>query len=550
MDEIKQIFDQAVQDCFGEKVDFEVERTDEKFGDFACNVAMRLASKLDKNPREIAEQLKQALGKNDSFSEIEVAGPGFVNVKLADELLLNMVVSNLSKSLDGKEVVAEYSDPNPFKILHAGHLYTSIVGDAMANLMEQAGAKVHRVNYGGDVGLHVGRTMWAVLEDLGGENPDKLDQIENKTQWLADCYVKGTAAYEDDEQAKQTIIELNKKVYQLHQNDDKESDFAKIYWACRQWSYDSFDEFYAKIGTHFDRRYAESEVVDVGLAKVREQLKAGVYKKSQSAVIFDGEVHGLHARVFINSEGLPTYEAKEVGLLFTKKQDFNFDLSVVITGNEQKEYMNVVLKSVEQYAPELVQSTKHFTHGLVKLAGGQKMSSRQGNILRANDVLQAAEDAVKEAHESSNSDTSLAAVKYSFLRQRMGGDIIFDPKESISLQGNSGPYLQYAHARGHSITEKASKQSVKPASLQDDERSLLRKISEYNEVKQSATDELMPHSICNYLYELAQAFNRFYEKNRIIGDEREAERLWLVEQYCQKLSDGLSILGISAPKKM
>ncbi len=254
--------------------------------------------------------------------------------------------------------------------------------------------------------------------------------------------------------------------------------------------------------------------------------------------------------MFINSEGLPTYETKEVGLLFIKKQDYNFDYSVVITGSEQKEYMAVVLKSVEQYAPELVKATRHITHGLVKLAGGQKMSSRKGNVLSATDVLDASAKAMQKVHSSNDVETSLAAVKYSFLKQRIGGDIIYDPEESVSMHGNSGPYLQYAHARGHSILSKSNKSPQKPAELKDDERSLLRKISEYNEVKMRSINELRPHNICNYLYELAQSFNRFYEKNRVIDDERETQRLWVIERYVANLADGLSALGVAAPKKM
>lgn len=550
MEEVKKVFNSASKRVFGSVTEHDVERTDEKFGDFASNIAMRLASKLGQNPRQIAEKLVAELKKDSNFKEVEVAGPGFVNVTLSDEALSILAGMQMPKVLQDKEIVAEYSDPNPFKILHAGHLYTSIVGDSISNLLEQAGAKVHRVNYGGDVGLHVGKTMWAVLKDLGGENPDKLEQIEDKTQWMADCYVKGTAAYEEDLQAREEIIKLNKRVYAIQKDNDKQSDFAKIYWTCRQWSYDSFDEFYKKVGVSFEKYYPESTVVNEGLTKVNEQKEKGVYTESNGAVVFDGEKYGLHTRVFINSEGLPTYEAKEVGLIFAKKRDFNFDYSVVITGSEQKEYMAVVLKSIEQFAPELVKSTVHITHGLVKLVGGQKMSSRKGNILRATDILQASEEALKKAHSGSSDDSALAAVKYSFLRQRIGGDIIYDPEESVSMNGNSGPYLQYAHARGHSILTKSKMSPKQPEQFEKDERSLLRKISEYNEVKLRSVNDLKPHNICNYLYELAQSFNRFYESNRVIGDDREAERLWIIEKYVANLADGLAVLGISAPKKM
>lgn len=529
-------------------------RPEAQFGDYATNVALQLAKQVGKNPREVAEQviaaLKQKLG--DTVSDINIAGPGFINLSLSDAALWNEVDATPAQSLTGQTIVTEYSDPNPFKILHAGHLYTSVVGDAISNLLAQAGADVHRVNFGGDVGLHVGKTMWAILGELGGEHPDKLADVlaDKRSEWMAAAYVSGTNAYEDNESAKAEIIALNKRVYQLFAEDDHDSDFAKIYWTCRQWSYDYFDDFYARIGTHFEKYYPESQTAPIGLATVKEQLEKGVYEESDGAVVFNGEKFGLHTRVFINSHGLPTYEAKDVGLIMAKWRDYHFDQSVVITGNDIIEYMKVVLKSIEQFAPDLARRSVHLTHGNVKLAGGVKMSSRKGNIFRAVDVLNAAAEANKAVTGRNDEQAELGAVKYAFLKQRIGADIIYDPKESVSLEGNSGPYLQYAHARARSILAKAERAETAAAPIQDNERTLLRKLSEYQEVVERATAELLPHHICTYLYELAQEFNRFYEHNRVIGDERQAVRIGLVGRYAQTLKDGLGLLGITAPDRM
>ena len=214
--------------------------------------------------------------------------------------------------------------------------------------------------------------------------------------------------------------------------------------------------------------------------------------------------------------------------------------------------MSVVLKSIEQFAPELSNATTHLTHGLVKLQGGEKMSSRKGNILRAVDVLDAAVEANKEMTGEDNEDTVLGAVKYAFLKNRMGGDTIYDPKESVSLEGNSGPYLQYAHARARSILRKTGMIGYKLSDqeLEAGERSLLRKLSEYPEVLAKATQELMPHLVCTYIYELSQSFNSFYEHNRVIDDPRQEIRLGLVTTYAETLKDGLTLLGIASPDKM
>ena len=213
--------------------------------------------------------------------------------------------------------------------------------------------------------------------------------------------------------------------------------------------------------------------------------------------------------------------------------------------------MSVVLKAVEQFAPELVKATSHLTHGMVKLKGGIKMSSRLGNILRAVDVLDAAAEANQLATGKNDVDVELGAVKYAFLKQRTGGDIIFDPESSIKLEGNSGPYLQYAHARARSILSKKTLTDKQPiTNLEGFERDLTRKVGEYQSIVSQAVTELMPHYICTYLYELAQVFNRFYEQNKVIDDPRENIRLQLVEAYANTLRSGLDLLGISAPEQM
>lgn len=558
METIQTALARIIQQTYAVELTPELSRPDEQFGDFATNVAMQLAGRLRRNSREVADELTVKLRSElpGTVAEISTAGPGFINIKLTDAALLasaETAVVVKPAIYQGQVIVAEYSDPNPFKVLHAGHLYTTLIGDVLARMMERAGGIVHRANFGGDVGLHVAKNMWAIIRCLGGEHAEKLADvpITERAVWLSQRYVEGNTAYEDDESAKAEIVEVNKRVYQLHADHDHDSSFARIYWTCRQWSYDYFDALYERLQvTPFEKYYPESQTSELGLNTVREQLASGVYEQSDGAIVFNGERHGLHTRVFINSHGLPTYEAKDVGLIMKKWQDYHFDRSVIITGNDIIEYMKVVLKSIEQFQPELAGRTTHITHGMVKLQGGKKMSSRKGNILQATDVLDAAMVANREATGADNYDAVLGAVKYAFLKQRVGGDIIYDPVESVSLEGNSGPYLQYAHARACSILTKAAAQPAAPLALEAGERTLVRKLSEYPEVVARATTELLPHHICIYLYELAQTFNRFYEHNRVVGDKREAARLYLVKCYADVLKDGLGLLGIAAPERL
>jgi arginyl-tRNA synthetase len=548
----------AVQDLFGIEQTVVLTRPDEQFGDFATNVALQLSKSVGKNPREIADALAARIRESlpERVTEVTVAGPGFINIRLSDSALAASMLSQPEKTLQGKKVLAEYSDPNPFKPLHAGHLYTTLVGDTISRLVENAGAETIRLNFGGDVGLHAGKSMWAILRALGGEHPEKLADIPEveRPAWLGTRYVEGNNAYEDDEAAKAEIVTVNKKVYELFETDDHESPFAQIYDTTRGWSYDYFKVLYDQLQVKpFDRYIPESEVTQLGLKTVREQLAKGVFAESDGAVVFKGDEHGLHTRVFINGEGLPTYEAKDVGLSLTKWQDYHFDESIIITANEQMQYMQVVIAAIKQFAPEPADRTRHLTHGMVKLQGGTKMSSRKGNIVTALEILEAARQAGAASGTNPSEETILAAVKYAFAKNRVGGDIVYDPQESIALEGNSGPYLQYAHARARSILRKANTEFNDTAAISElsaDERTLVRKIGMYHEAVELATAELMPHHVCTYLYELAQTFNRFYEHNRVIGDPREAVRLQLMGHYANTLRSGLELLGIVAPEQM
>jgi arginyl-tRNA synthetase len=541
---------------YGIDVAVELDRPEEQFGDFATNIAMQLAGSLRKNPRDIAMQITTELQKSSLFSAVNIAGPGFINMTISDERLLTMLVEPLTTSLHGQKIIVEYSDPNPFKPLHAGHLYTTLVGDVIARLVEHAGAQTIRLNYGGDVGLHVGKTMWAILQYFDNEDVDSLKKIPatEMGQWMGQRYAEGHIAYEENEQTRQAIKTINKKVYKVHADNDHKSTFAQIYWYVRDISYILFKELYQRLGVkEFDRFIPESEVTRLGHDTILEQKENGIFESSDGAIIFDGEKHGLHKRVFVSSEGLPTYEAKDVGLSLTKWNDYHYDQSIIITANEQMQYMQVVLKAIEQFAPDPAQRTHHLTHGLLKMQGGIKMSSRKGNVLMASDILDAADLAGRESGQASQPEIVLGAIKYAFVKNRIGSDIVYNPEESAATEGNSGPYLQYAHARAMSILRKIHVPYEHIESVQQldkDERSLLRKLTEYNDVVTLSTRELAPHHICTYLYELAQNFNRFYESNRVVGDERQDLRSKLLRHYTGTLKSGLDLLGIHAPEKM
>jgi arginyl-tRNA synthetase len=560
MENIQEILRKIAKELFDVATTPTILIPEENFGDYSTNLAMVLAKQLGRNPRQIADEIIDHIAEQPEIDfDCSVAGAGFINFSLHDSALINSIKSNLqdehfgeNKIYQNQVVVSEFSDPNPFKVLHMGHFYTSVVGDAISNLVELAGGQVHRVNFGGDAGLHVAKAMWAIIKTLGGETPAKLADIppRQRVDWISQRYVEGNNAYGEDDEAKLEIITINKRVYEATGQLEKTSPFAQIYWTCRQWSYDYFDEFYKSVGIKFEKYYPESETAKLGLETVRQHPE--IYTKSNGATVFDGEPYGLHTRVFINSEGLPTYETKDMGCTLQKYADYKFDEHIIITSNEIIEYMKVVLKSIEQFAPQVALTTKHYTHGLLKLPGGVKQSSRLGNTIKAVDILEMVAKAQQNQHGNRDKKLVLGAIKYAFLKNHLGPDVIFDPETSVSLNGNSGPYLQYAGARAKSILRKVSptQTDLSDWSLDKFERSLATKLLRFQEVVNQATLDLAPHQICNYLYELATVFNRFYENSKVVDDPRQPLRIGLVELYAKTLDKGLGILGIEKVEKI
>lgn len=541
----------ALQEIIKKRYDVEVtpelSRPDGQFGDLSTNVALKLAGRLNRQPREIAEEIAEELKVHDEITSAEIAGPGFINLKFSDTVLTELALRRdvIDAQSRGKVIVIETNNPNPFKDLHIGHAYNCIIADTLANLLEAGGAQVHRVSYHGDVGLHVGRSMWAILKWLDGDL-SKLETVpENeRPAFMSERYVEGAKADKEDEAAHQEIEQYAKDSF------NPEGDYKTVYETCKDWSFEYLMATVARLGSKpVEKRYLESDADRVGVKTVREHV-GEIFAESNGAIVFAGEAFGLHTRVFIASRGTGLYEARDLGLMQLKNEDYHPAKSYIVTAEEQKEYFKVVIKAAELALPELNGVTENISTGTVKLSTG-KMSSRTGEILNIEWLFEQLQAAMKERGGSEHDkETIIGALRYAMLKVRIGSDVVFDVNASLSLEGNSGPYLQYAHARARSILSKTDTAPTTPESLDEWERALTVKLGDYQEVSKTAIRELLPHHVTNYLYELAQEFNRFYEHSRVIGDEREAERLWLVTTYADTLAAGLGILGIPAPDKL
>jgi len=526
-------------------------------GDYSCNIAMVLAKLTGQNPREFAIKIVAKIleKKPKEVLKVEVAGPGFINFYLSPEFFTDQTKEilkadkkfGLNKNLKGEKTVIEYTDPNPFKEFHIGHLMSNAMGESISRIIEANGAKVKRACYQGDVGLHVAKAIWGIKQKGNIKNAYDLGQ----------AYAFGAHAYEENENSKNEIIEINAKIY-------NRSDRAvnKLYDNGRKISLKYFEGIYKILGTKFDYYFFESKTGPFGKEIVEKNL-GKVFEKSDGAVIFRGENYGLHTRVFINKEGLPTYEAKELGLAKIKYDKTKYQKSIVITGNEINEYFKVLLKAMSLIYPELAEKTRHVSHGMLRLPEG-KMSSRTGDVITAISLLDTIKVKIAEKmtdREMSDKEkfevaqkVAVGALKYSILKQVTGKDVIFDFDKSLSFEGDSGPYLQYSYARAKSILRRANKERVRPNTKKVGlDITILEKILyRFPEVVERAGSEYSPHYIATYLIELASSFNNFYAQGKIVDkhDTHSPYKIVLTEAFSIVLKNGLNLLGIQAPEKM
>lgn len=553
--ETRQLIDEVLKEYPVNNLNYEINYPNKpSFGQLSTNVALLLSQALKVNPFELAHELQTKLSQLSTiFEKIEIAGPGFINFYLTNDSLGRYLVTGNNLKPLKQTLLVEFSDPNPFKVLHIGHLYTSIIGDSLASIAELSYQRVYRLMYSGDIGRHVAITIYAMLQEWPEDLLKKLWTIdpEERLDWIAAKYVAGNKLLATSQEHKQAIAKLNKQLYEIIANDEHQSELAEVYWTCRQWSYDAFEKFYDYIGVHFNKYYYETQVTTVGLEAVNKHLEDHIFTKSDQAIIFEGQKYGLHTRVFVNSQGVPTYETKDLGLALTKDKDYKPHKSIILTGSEQVEYFKVVFQALVLIKPAIASYSQHLFHGMVRLPGNVKMSSRLGNIVTAYELINLTLQELEKAGYEPKLEIALAAIKYSFLKQRIGPDIVYNPAQAIQLQGNSGPYILYSLVRAKSILRKVDELQVMPVNdLDQSERTIVFMLAKFPDVLAELVQDFLPSSLCSYLYDLAKEFNLFYEKNRIIGDKRQAERIQIVLQFVKTVQDCLKLLGIKEVEKI
>lgn len=612
---------------------------DSTHGDFSTNIAMQNAKELGKNPRELAEEYLSKINSDELFKtyleKSEIAGPGFINFFLKKEAYLNELekFAKFSSELKlpillQKTIMLEYAHPNPFKSFHIGHLRNIVLGESLVRILEALGARVVRVNYQGDVGMHIAKSIWAMMknvergtlnveqgtwsqerETLSGErgaegaessqesnNSDVLSAIKfedmtsyEKARLIGEMYAKGATAFEEDDVAKEEIKKINFAIYTIQQNKfiqdhpewtpmKKYQDFLEedsvnlelieqLYELGKSWSLDEFHRLYERLGSHFEREFMESETLYLSDLKVREAEEKGILKKSEGALIFDGEEYGLETRVFLNSLGLPTYEGKELGLAELQFSEFG-EINVCIhnVAVEQKSFFKATFKVEELLDPEKYKGKQyHNAYEFVGLKSG-KMSSRKGKVVLAEDILNTAKEKLVEKmtdkeiadREDTLEKIAIAAVKYSFLNLSPFTYLAFDIDASLNFEGDSGPYLLYTYTRGNKLLKDyGDVVEIETSNLRaldsKHEVALIKHIAGFESAIIDAGKSLSPNALTNYLFVLAQHFNQFYKNSPILNEENEMlkeARLALTKLTTQVLKQGLYLLGIETVERM
>jgi arginyl-tRNA synthetase len=523
-----------------------------------CLPLFAVAKKIGKNPVSLAKELEVTLGG-------QAIGP-YYNISLNQNKLnkevIPLVLKEVNKygrgnDLKKKKIMVEFAHPNPFKSFHIGHLRNIFLGESIVRLLENQGAKLIRTNYQGDVGMHIAKCLWSFKQVNPTDYPKTADE---KVALLGKSYTFGAKQFEENPEVQKEIKEINKKIYS---RQDKEINY--LWNLGKKWSLEKFHEIYERVYSHFDREYMESEVMETCLKYIQRSKDKKILIDSQGAVIFSGEKYGLETRVFLNSDGLPTYDGKELGLAYKEFSDFGkLDLCLHNVAVEQISFFQVNFKVQELLDEKRFKGKQyHNAYEFVGLKSG-KMSSRLGQVVLGNEILNIAKEKIqlimKEKNEIQDLEEisekiAVGAVKYSFLKVSPFKYLAFDFDASLSFSGDSGPYIQYTYTRILSILEKGDKKKLKADySLLKlpKEKTLVLKLSQFNESAASAAKNYDPSIIAKYLFDLAQEFNDYYHEVPIlkVDEATKLARLALIRSVAIVLENGLNLLGIKIVNKM
>lgn len=537
-----------------------------QFGDYTTNVALQLAKRQQKSPKQVADLLHAQLESDqelkDSIEKIEVAASGFINFWIRKEILVDSLMSivkqkhSYGKNEDGKgkKVIVEYSSPNIAKPFTVGHLRSTIIGDAVANLLEASGWEVHRDNHLGDWGTQFGKQIYAI-KTWGNEN--EIENSPSPVKALVELYVKFHSEAEKDPKLEEEARAWFKKL------EDGDREARRLWEKCIEWSLKEFDALYKRLGVKFTENegkgYGESFFEDKMPAVIEELTNKGILKEGEEGaklVFFEADKYP--PLMILKKDGTTLYATRDLAADKFRLETYGSEVVIINeVGAEQTLYFQQI-HEVEKMLGWVKEGQRvHIRHGMFRFSDS-KMSTRRGNVIWLEDVLT---EAVTHAKALGSTDEKLAeqvgigALKWNELKRDPVADIVFDWKDILNMQGNSGPYLQYTFARTQSVLARGAvgETALANVTFNEEELSVARLLARFSDVIATSAKMYSPSLLATFLFDLAREYNAFYNKHKIIDapdEEAKKLRLVLTNATGQVLKNGLTLLGIATPQKM
>ena len=581
---------EAIKALYGADVEdnlLQLQKTKKEFEGNLTLVVFPLLRTSKKKPEETAEEIGAWMAEHcDAIASYNVV-KGFLNLVISQKAWLGLLEDIDSDPHFGEKkatdrsplVMIEYSSPNTNKPLHLGHVRNNLLGWSLAQIMEANGNRVVKTNIVNDRGIHICKSMLAWQKWGNGETPESSGKKGDHL--IGDYYVAFDKHYReevkelvgkgmDEEQAKQEaplIKEAHEMLVKWEQNDP---EVRALWKKMNDWVYAGFDETYKALGVGFDKIYYESETYLKGKAKVEEGLKKGLFERHEdNSVWADLTNEGLDQKLLLRSDGTSVYMTQDIGTAEMRYEDYPIDKMIYVVGNEQNYHFQVLSILLDRLGFKWGKELVHFSYGMVELPNG-KMKSREGTVVDADDLIAAMiEDARRTSDELGKFDdmseeerqeiariVGLGALKYFILKVDARKNMLFNPEESIDFNGNTGPFIQYTHARIRSILRKAAADSslfTLHSSLNMKEIELVQKMNDYAAVVEQAGKDYSPSGIANYCYELTKEFNQWYHDYSILGAEDEATRdlrLVIARNVAKIIKNGMALLGIEVPERM
>ena len=552
-----------------------------------------------KKPEETAQEIGEYVAQHcDAVSAFNVV-KGFLNLVIAPKAWISLLNSIAAQPHFGEKevtnasplVMIEYSWPNTNKPLHLGHVRNNLLGWSLSQIMKANGNRVIKTNIVNDRGIHICKSMLAWKRWGNGETPEtsgkKGDHLIGdyyvafdkhyreevkalKTQYLAE----GKTEEEAEKDAKENAPLMQEAREMLRRWEQNDPEIRSLWQTMNTWVYAGFDETYKRLGVSFDKIYYESETYLEGKSKVEEGLSKGIFfRKEDNSVWADLTNEGLDHKLLLRSDGTSVYMTQDIGTADLRYKDYPIDNMIYVVGNEQNYHFQVLSILLDKLGFSWGKDLVHFSYGMVELPNG-KMKSREGTVVDADELMQ---EMVNGAQKTSDEmgklqDMSaeerakiaemvgLGALKYFILKVDARKNMLFNPEESIDFNGNTGPFIQYTHARICSVLRKANEQGIAiPTSLPNDaplnekETNLIQKLSDYASVVEQAGKDYSPSGIANYCYELTKEFNQFYHDYSILKEEdnnKKIVRLVLAQNVAKVIKNGMNLLGIDVPERM